>query len=396
MDITKKIKYVEWMTFGYLILFPFGQLTRINFSFTNRFIPIYPTDIIALISLVFCLVNLREIPKFLLNWRNLTMVFIFSFLASLRLFSPASILIGGLYLVRFIAYCSFFLILFMSVKKKKNLRNLFFNSLILVSVATAVFGWVQYLLTPDMRAFLVWGWDEHLFRLVGTFMDPTYTALIIIFGVLLSVWKYIKTQKKQILLITIFLILSVAFTYTRAAYLALTLGLMTIAFFIKKVWPLLLIGLLIIIILFLPRPEGEGIKLERTFSIKARFSNYIETFQIINKEPLLGVGFNNFCLAREKYLKDQNINSHACSGSDSSLLLIFATSGVFGLIAFFSAVKELLKTVTGSNLRPVFYACLLALLGHSLFANSLFYPWVLGFMAIFTAIVLNSKLKEYK
>ena len=140
----------------------------------------------------------------------------------------------------------------------------------------------------------------------------------------------------------------------------------------------------------LPRPGGEGVKLERTASIVLRFEDYRDTLVIFEKAPLLGVGYNNLCIARAKYLRQTNLNSHACSGSASSLLLLLATTGILGFIAFLKLLKEIVVNLTKNTYGVTFLSCLVALLVHSAFVNSLFYPWVLGWMALLLSISLKA------
>jgi len=151
---------------------------------------------------------------------------------------------------------------------------------------------------------------------------------------------------------------------------------------------------LTLIIFLLPRPASSGVELERTFSILARFKNYQETLAVWEKSPLFGVGYNNLCLAKIKYLNHGDYLSHSCSGSDSSLLGLLATGGVLGLISFTSLLKQIVKNLDYQNLGGGFSACLVALLTHSLFVNSLFYPWVMGLMGLLLAISQKNEARK--
>ena len=129
---------------------------------------------------------------------------------------------------------------------------------------------------------------------------------------------------------------------------------------------LLLLGILFVIILpFLPRPGGDGVKLERVFSIKQRIDNYQDSLVIIKDHPVFGVGFNTL-----RYYQNQPL-SHAGAGLDSSLLFVLATTGILGFLAYLNLLNHIYKT---SLLIKI---SLIVLLTHSLFQNSLFYPWIL-------------------
>ena len=104
-------------------------------------------------------------------------------------------------------------------------------------------------------------------------------------------------------------------------------------------WFVVLIIALGIMIFLLPRPSSEGVKLERAFSILLRLKNYKETIVIWQNSPLFGVGYNNLCFARNKFIGEANYLSHSCSGSDSSILALIATTGILGFIFFIEFIK---------------------------------------------------------
>ena len=152
---------------------------------------------------------------------------------------------------------------------------------------------------------------------------------------------------------------------------------------------MLIAAIFLLAIPFLPRPEGYGVRLERTHSIVSRLANYRQTLEIFQKSPLFGVGFNNMCAARQEFLEDKMTDSHACSGSDSSIFLILATSGVVGLILVIYLSKTILESLPANVFGYAFLACFMALLVHSQFVNSLVYPWVLGYMSILGGVSLG-------
>ncbi|MGB6839099.1 MAG: O-antigen ligase family protein, partial [Microgenomates group bacterium] len=318
---------------------------------------------------------------------------LFSYMLLFVIFKDNRVYIGGLYLLRLFVYSSFFLLAWNINRSEKGFKEILFNSLILITFAVAVFGWLQYFLYPDVRNFVVWGWDDHLYRLFSTFLDPGFASIILVFGFLAGLTKYLHSKSRLLLIVLVILLGAAVFTYSRAGYLALAGGLFTLAFLKKRLKQFFLVlGTILLIIILLPRPSGEGVKLERTFSIYSRLGNYSETLEIIQKSPLLGVGFNNMCLAREKYLKDADFSSHSCSGSDSSLLLVLATTGIVGFLIFSTLIYKVTLNLGKNVYANAFLACLVALLIHSLFVNSLFYPWVMGWMAL----MLSISLKEIK
>ena len=188
-------------------------------------------------------------------------------------------------------------------------------------------------------------------------------------------------------LAVVFLSLSVLFTYSRSSYLILFVVFLfdfiknkeNFLFRSKK---FLLLNSLFLIIFLLPKNIGEGTTLTRTVSGNSKLINYMETIEIFKKSPVLGVGFNNICKAREVYLGDTNTESHGCNGADSSILFLIATTGVIGLILFVNFIIKIPASYT-------LVTSLAVVLIHSLFANSLFYPHIMFWL--FALLGLETK-----
>lgn len=392
MGITKKIKIDlnSFFIFLFLIVFPFGQIIRLGFNLAGLNIPLQPLDVVVGLGAIYSILFQKERSKIFKPLVYLLSAVVFSFLFSILVFGQNTFY-GLFYLIRITAYALFLNYVWNFVKKNKGSRYLLFDSLLAVSIVSAVFGWIQYFTFPDIKPFFVYGWDMHLLRLVGTFLDPTFLGIIIVFGLILSIYKYIDNPRGKYLLITVFLLVSLAFTYSRASYLAFLAGVFVIAFTENKYRKMLfwVVGLLMIA-LVLPTAKNRSIELTRTFSISARFTNYGETLLLFKRFPIFGVGYNNMCIARNQYIGMESFSSHACSGSDSSLFFILATTGVVGLMVFAGflfGIPRLLKQGFESR---VVMATFAALFVHSLFSNSLFFPWVMGYLAI----LLAASIKE--
>lgn len=359
--------------FIYLALFPFGQLLRI--SIFNA------SDILAIAALAYLVLIKKEGLKVLDPLKDFLIIALFSLLYSVFNFKSLSVLTGALYLLRVISYFYLYKLSFNAIREDPKLKQVIFNSLLAVSFAVAIFGWIQYFFYPDLTSLKYLGWDDHLYRLVGTFLDPGFTSLIIVFGGVISF------VKKKYLLLAFFAV-TLAFTYSRAGYLAFAASLFLASLIFKKFKAFLIsLACFLIVVFLLPKPVGEGVNLARTYSISSRINNYKETFEIFKKSPVIGVGFNNICLARKIYLDDINLSSHSCSGSDSSLLLVLATTGILGFMVFVSSVSKILFALKRGFYTKVFLVIISAVFIHSFFVNSLFYSWVMGYLAISASLV---------
>jgi O-antigen ligase len=131
---------------------------------------------------------------------------------------------------------------------------------------------------------------------------------------------------------------------------------------------------MLLTIVVLPRQPGEGTKLERTSSITAKIQNYQEAFATFKKSPIIGIGYNNISFIRDI----KTTNSHANSGFDGSLATIFVSTGIIGGFIFLFGIKNLF---TNASLLQKTMA--ITILFHSLFANSLLYPWILISLVLF-------------
>jgi len=382
----RKIKFEEIVIFLILVVFPFGQLLKLNYLFL---------DLLAAASLSWHLkkekINLDRINKA----NGFFVVIIFSLLFSTSIFPTRDIFVGSLYLFRLFAYISLFYLVRKFIKGKGN-KTFLINSLVLVSVFTAVFGWIQYFTFPDFRKFFIWRWDKHLYRLSGAFLDPGFIGILLVLGFILSVSLYLQKKRRMYLISSVLLFISTLFTYSRASILALFVSIFLV-FVIKRkdvLRPLIMTAALLVLIFFLPRPGGIGVKLERTLSIFSRIDNYGQTIQIWKESLVFGVGFNNLCIAKDTFLEKNNTVSHACSGSDSSILQILATTGIVGFITFLFFIKGIMENMKKDLTGRIFLISLIALFVHSLFVNSLFYPFVLAWMSILYGLASKNDFIE--
>jgi hypothetical protein len=390
MAKSKTSLLVEKIVFLYLLLFPFGQLLSFQVLVLGRTIRLHPTDILVLLALPAALLTKVALPGLRKAILGPALLAVFSLGLSLSFFEIQQVIVGALYLLRLASYLAFFGLTSKLVIGQEKYKDILFKSLIVISLEVAVLGLIQYFFLPDLRFLYAFGWDDHLYRLVSSFLDPGFTGIILAFGAILALAAYLKTKQKRYFLGLITLIVSLLLTYSRASFLALGVGALSLFVKTRKRLILVIIAAFFLATPFLPRPEGYGVRLERTHSVVSRLANYRETYAIFKNSPIFGVGFNNICVARNEFLGDKMTQSHACSGSDSSILLVLATSGVAGLILAYWLVRRILVFLPSGFYSFCFLSCLAALFVHSQFVNSLIYPWVMGYLAILGATLLGT------
>lgn len=365
---------MEGLIFLYLAIFPFGKLVG-NIS-----------DAIVLFLSVIFIFKIRK-----LKIDNFIVVCLFSILFSLSFFNLPDIFTGILYLVRFISYVILSRIVYQQFAKEKKKKILIFNSLVVVGVFIAIFGWIQYFILPDLRFLKSIGWDDHYLRLVSTFLDPAFTGIILVLTEILVLIKTIQNKVKFNFLLNIFLIITILFTYSRSSFIALTVVLIYLFLKFKDKFIFLLLGLFLILIPLLPKENSEGTNLARTYSINQKIVNYDQSLKLIQKSPIFGIGFDNLCIAKQKFLDEQNTQSHTCSGLDNSILFIVATTGITGLIVFIDAVLRIVKNTKKDRTGTTLFASLVAVFIHGMFTNTFFYSFVMGWIAILIGITREVK-----
>jgi hypothetical protein len=377
------------LIFLYLALYPLGQLPGFLLQ-SGVHLPfrIHITDLVVLTSALWLMLKVIRDKQKLPLWVIPGIEFI-AFGAVIALIAPAFIdmtinFSSLLYPLRILSYLLFAVV----VARAKVSGNLIAKSLIIITLTAGFLGWLQYLLFPDLTAMKYFGWDDHFYRMVGTFFDPAFLGMIFVLGILLAIWRKMP-------LATVFLTVSLAFTYSRASWLALIIGLSVFLFKrLERKHTLLTLIILFLTIPLLPRPGGEGVNLQRVNSIEQKVDNYEESFKVIQQSPLLGVGLNNICSVKEAFGVKMNANANSCSGLDNSLLFIFATTGVIGMFLFFNYAKAIMET-TNTKMHIIVLASTISVFIHGMFTHTLFYPWVMGWLALLIGISRN-KLRSVR
>jgi hypothetical protein len=319
----------------------------------------HPYPIIDICIGILALVNFIKNIKNIRNKKNQNIYFTYFLIYTLitaRFLSITSFL----YFLRLASLLSFFIFPPQFSKKFK-----YFFKLIIIS--NIIFGLIQYFFWPNFTYFNSLNWDPHLFRLVSTFLDPTFTGLIYLMFIITL--YFIFPHAPNYLIIPY---IALSLTYSRSSLLSFIccFSYISIKLKNKKIFLTSLI-ILTLTIFLLPRLEGEGSKLERTSSIKAKIENYRQAIVLYKKSPIIGVGYNNLPHVRDHL----QANSHSNSGFDGSLMTILTTTGIIGLILFCLGLKQYF--ISSDLLHKTL---IIAIIIHSLFSNSLLYPWTLLFL----------------
>lgn len=389
------------LTIVLILTLVFGQLLRIPLDFANleeAFLT--PTDIIS-----FILVFLWILPRRQVIFRaSLSLpILLFIGIAFLSLLVNSMFLAGEqlvasfLYLLRWSTFAGIYFV----VREFDNkTKETFLYWLAGAGVLTVIFGIFQYFFYPDLRNLYYAGWDEHLYRIFGTFLDPNFTGAFFVLTFIVLLGLIFRSGK--IGLLELFLVFCAALTivatlltYSRSAFLMFATGAIVLFLLLGKKRALLIVlALFILGISLLPKNlPSEGVKLTRTASISARQESVQRALTIFKDSPVFGVGFNAYRYAQKRFgfLTKQDWQTiHSGAGTDNSFLFVLATTGVIGLVAFLNLWYRILGMAFTLNqyvISKVVIASTAGIFVNSLFINSLFYESILVWMWIEIAIM---------
>jgi O-antigen ligase len=130
-------------------------------------------------------------------------------------------------------------------------------------------------------------------------------------------------------------------------------------------------------------------------SASYRLVSWQHTLEIIKDNILLGVGFNTYRYAQVEYgfIKSGDLGGNSGAGSDASLLLVFATTGIIGFSVFIFGMFYPIFNTSFSN--SFILSVVLGLILESTFINSLFYPQILFIMVMIFAMSSVPEFKNY-
>lgn len=387
-------------------MLPFGVISRIKI-YENIYV--YPIDFVVgsifLLTLYSYILKKQKVltSSLLKTVSAFFAVGFVSLLLNAHDLTLSQILISFSYSLRFAAYVSIiFACVFLTTDYKKKIPS----KMMIAGCIFVFFGFLQYFYYSDLRNLYYLGWDQHLYRMFSTFLDPNFAGALFVLVLLLIVEFIIgsKHRKNTISLsfLGVFATVAIYLTYSRSAFIMLIVGLSMIFIFHKLYKHIFLMLVICSFLLFsFANMKIEGLNPLRIASSEARLRSAREAIDIFTKNPILGVGFNSYRYAQvENGARSQKgiLISNADATTDNSLLFVLATTGIvgFGFFAKFwitvvSSVLDLTKKGKEKNLAILVVSSLAALFIDSLFINSLFYIFIMAWIFILLGTVLSCK-----
>ncbi len=303
---------------------------------------------------------------------------VLSLVVNIPRYTPAQLGEASLYLIRWVLYAGIYVAsLHKQINSQFLKRGLFFTG-----TGVAALGLIQYALYPGLQNLWYLGWDPHYYRLFSTFLDPNFV------GIVIALTMFIGLAERKLFVGRVFWVsqmingLALYLTYSRSTYLAFAAGVVA-WIIVKKEWRLLWGLVLFAFVIALPKPGGDTLKLTRVNSTLSRLENWQASIARFSEAPLLGHGFNTL---RFRPIFTQppilaGVVSRAAAGVDSSVLFLLITTGVLGTAVYGWLLIRMGRLSWG------FSILIIVLLVHSLFTNSLVYPWVLVILWMYAGAV---------
>lgn len=367
-----------WISVFFVLSILAGQLVKF---------PLFTIQGPTLLDIFVILISLIGTFKIKFKLRKPTLVIksglLFCLIAILSLiFTPLHLskseyIISFSYTLRFFIYLYFGWVIYSNAFNK--FKEQISKTLLISGVGLAILGLVQFIFLPNLQFLQPLGWDPHYFRTVSTFLDPNFTGayFVLTFFLLFS----LRARRAWQLFLFSIVYIALLTTFSRSSYLMFLISGLIYATLQKSrklgiIIIVLFLGLLLgfqIYSQLIAKPRG----INREQSAAFRLDTWQQGLDLFNKSPILGVGFNTYKYAlREYHLSDLGfLDTRGATTNDSSLLYVLATTGVLGFLTYLMFLFSLTKTGMKNNI--ILSAAIGGLIFHSLFANSLFYPFIL-------------------
>ncbi len=364
-----------------------GQLVRLPFTQSGA---ITLTDVFVASTVTIFIIDALLVKKSLKIPKTVftpfvlfTLSAIASTVAALNFFSPGQIAVSALFLLRFIIYFLLSVVAYNIISKSSTEK--WINALLTIGIIFALLGFLQLIFFSNLSSLQAFGWDPHQMRIVSTLLDPNFSGCIFAILSALSISFYLFKNRKIYLFALAIFILAIIFTFSRSSYLAIATVVATVGF--VKAPRVLLISLAVFILAFTTIGQVKSriigaLTIDETAT--ARIESWQRAITIFEGSEILGVGFNTYRYAQASYgffSFDNPLGGHSGAGSDSSILLVAATTGITGLSLYLYLLINIFRVFKSNATRnPLHLGALAAFLGlivDSQFVNSLFFPQVM-------------------
>ncbi len=404
---------------------PLGQFGRIPFG--GNSINVYITDIAASATALIWLIETLAIKKKCLLPPLSAPIALYSAISFITLIYGSrnldqfQFLASAMYWLRWVIYTGVYFVSADLVRTNDISFSKLKDLLIFSGIILALTGFIQLAVFPNFASMTSEGWDPHQGRLLATFFDPNFTgaylvlALCLLLPLLLADYdnSFSRGEKKpdkegffcqQLVncIATGVLALALLLTFSRSAWLMFATAVAVISLFKSRKLLILALVIAFSAYFFVPRVQTRiagGV--DPDDSAQARIVNWKQSIEIIKDNWLTGVGFNSYRYAQARYgffSWKEPLGGKAGAGADSSVLFVFATTGIFGLASFlwiyaktiWPTIRALATTLYSGTIsidtnQLSLLAAISGLIIESNFINSLFYTPIVIYIWILAA-----------
>lgn len=260
-----------------------------------------------------------------------------------------------------------------------------------IGVAVSLLGFVQLKLFSAIPISFIaqYGFDPHSGRLFALFFDPNLVASMLLITCVVTFGLYERNRQTSSLLAFLIQLAALVATVSRSGLLAFVVAAFFILVTLRPRW---LLGMVAIAMAGAFVSTGLWNRIVGGLSIdatsQARFASWQTAEMVIDQNPITGVGYNYYqdaTTALGRFTPRVGQIALAANASDSSLLTIWATTGIFGLllmVGWLGSLAVSTKDLVGS---AVLRGVVAGIVINSLFINSLLYPFVLFLLALAVA-----------
>lgn len=389
-----------------VFLIPLGELIRVELS---RSIIIKPLDISVAILVVVWLVNKLKSRSGVIDTFILYPVLLFLLIGAISLLANYSWIRSLqysdsiLYFLRWGIYIGVYFVVNEFDKSFKRTISLF---MFFAGSIFIVLGYVQYAFYQSLKGFIYLGWDEHMYRMFSTFLDPNFAGVFFVLFFTFQLGKLLlkdfrKSGTGSNILhysLLVFTLGAIFLTFSRSAMFMFIIS--SFVFFTligKKRLIFILLGIFVFVFLISSKYFNiENVNPFRTVSTNARLETTLNALKIVQDNPILGVGFNTYRYAQIRYGFRKEVNaveSHADAAPDNSFLFVLATTGIVGFMSYmflwFRFIKRAVRNyrISRNVFGAIFIASACGLFVNALFINSLFYPPIMLWMWILNGLM---------
>jgi len=370
----------------FFLLMVFGQFGRFDLGIGFS---IFYHEIVLILLVI---ANANKIIKTYLSkemvfHRKPLLMFLLAVLISLVFnfwrYSGVDIAGGIFYAIRYFLYYQLFMLAILHNGKHNDFVYLAY----LVCIFFAVLGFGQYFIFPDLRILESYGFDPFYYRMTSTLLDPNFFGALMVVGFYLGLTVKDRFPSAVFWLIQICLLAAIYLTYSRSAYISFVFSFSVFLYLKRKYFHILWLGIIVVsYLLFMPKSHITTLSLGRWETTSARLNNNRISYNLFRGSPFFGYGFNTvkYLTASLPDFADQKHFYPVRSGAgiDNSFLFMLCAAGIIGFGFYAYLVTIIIITFWRSDYKIYFISIMVAVIIHSQFNNSLFYPFILAFVFV--------------